>query len=86
LPEKDALDPPDDEYNEIEASKLHGGWWIWTRRLGPQERAKLMAHELHKQMRECYYYDKQRAAGERPEKPKAEAPWDVMRRRVMGLK
>jgi len=81
LPEKDALPPTDDEYFEIETAKQHGGWWVWSRYLSAQERVKLMAHELHKNMREHYYFDK-RAPGEKVDKPKGEAPWDVMRKRV----
>lgn len=66
----------------MEVAKLHGGWVMWER-LPVQRRAKLIAHELHKGMRDHYYYDK-RPEAEKGEKPKGEAPWDVMRKRYLG--
>lgn len=76
------MPPTDDRYSEIETAKKHGGWYVWTRCLHPQERAELMAHELHRSMREHYYFDV-RAPGEKAEKPKrGEFAWDEMRKRV----
>jgi hypothetical protein len=46
-----------------------------------QERAKLMAHEIHAGMREHYYFDKRAKAGKETEKPKVEAPWEQVKRR-----
>ena len=41
---------------EIETAKLHGGWAVW-KSLPTEEKAELLAHELHKKMREHYEYD-----------------------------
>lgn len=82
-PEK-KLPPTSDLYDEIETSKRHGGWWVWTRHLTAQERGMLMAHELHRSMREHYFYDVGSGAGEKVEKPKPVAPWDRYRSEFMN--
>lgn len=76
---EDRLPPTSDEYFEIETAKKHGGWPVW-RALSVQDRAKLMAHEMHAGMREHYYFDK-RLKGDKAEKPKLEAPWEKVKKR-----
>jgi len=78
------LPAPSDGYFEIETAKLHGGWSQWDR-LDPQEKGRLMAHEMVKNMREHYHFDKRTAAGEKNvEKPKGTAPWDMIKNRFFG--
>lgn len=71
-----------DLFFEIETAKHHGGWPAWLQ-LKAQERGMLMAHELHKSMRDHYYYDV-RAPGEKVEKPKATMPWDRYREKFFN--
>ena len=82
MPEDKALPPPPEKYFEIETAKLHGGWPVWVR-LDPQMRAELLAHELHKNMRDHYYYDL-RKPGETVEKPKMPMAHELMRKKFFG--
>jgi hypothetical protein len=88
LPAEDELPPFDDRYFEIEVAKLHGGWWHWSR-LNRCEQAELMAHEMHKNMRAHYEWDKQRANPTREgqpsaEQPKVVAPWEALAQRFFN--
>jgi hypothetical protein len=80
------LPAPGDLFLEIQTAKLHGGWGAWSR-LPVEERAKLLAHELHLKMREHYEYDVRSPA----DKPDAKAsaregrgPWSDMRKQFFG--
>lgn len=77
LPEEHELPPPGDEYFEIETLKACGYTLSEWRRESLVDRAKLMAHELHKNMRESYYAEKMSGKGEEKGKGKAPAPWDM---------
>ena len=62
LSDADALPVPGDDYFEVECAKLHGGWPAW-RALPASRRGWLMAHELEKNLRDHYYYDKRSKSG-----------------------
>ncbi|MDE2105974.1 MAG: hypothetical protein KGL39_52615 [Patescibacteria group bacterium] len=82
MPAEKELPAPPDDYFEMETAKLHGGWPGWCG-LPAQMRGKLMAHELHKNMREHYYFDmKNPDEQSKAEKPKA--PWDAAREKFFG--
>lgn len=70
----------------METAKAFGypGWSAWEAE-HPQVRAKLMAHELHRGMRETYNFEQRMAAGETADKPKNDAPpWQKIRERFFG--
>lgn len=50
------IEPPDFEFIEIEAAKSHGGWGVWER-MSPELRARLIAHECEKGMRDGFIDD-----------------------------
>ncbi len=86
MPEKDTLPTPSDEYWEREACKAfhYPGWSAWEAE-HPMIRAQLIAHELHRQMREAYHAEKRlEKLGKADEGPRAEAPWDSVRRQFFG--
>ena len=80
LPDDKALPPPDDEYLEMETAKaFHYRWSEWLAE-SPVLRAKLVAHELLKGMRDTYHFEQRQAAGASGESaPRQPAPWDVIR-------
>jgi len=63
LPADQALPSPGDRFLEIETAKLHGGWPAWQK-LALVVKAELLAHELHKRMREHYDFDQRNAKAE----------------------
>ena len=79
-----ALPSPGDRFLEIETAKLHGGWPAW-RGLPTVAKAELLAHELHKRMREHYGFDQRTEGGGRPadKKPKGDF-LSRMRDRFLG--
>ncbi len=62
----------------MEAAKQYGGWESWLR-LTEATRAKLLAHEMHRNMREHYEYDQRAPAEKKPGGNTALAPWVRMR-------
>jgi len=90
LPPEKSLPAPGLEYFEIETAKLHGGWGIWIR-LPVEARARLLAHEFHKNMREHYQWDMRKTeAGSGVSDPgsgrrgDAGAPWSDLREKFFG--
>lgn len=80
LPKSEELPPPGDEYYEREARKAnHYTFADWVRE-PVTERAKMIAHELVKGMRESYVAEKMRKSGDKPKTPGG-APWDKIRNR-----
>ena len=57
---------PGDDYFEIECAKQHGGWPAWSL-LPVMTRGRLMAHEMEKNMRDHYSFDK-RSKGDKSTK------------------
>jgi hypothetical protein len=82
LPDDKALPPPDEEYLEMETAKaFHYTWSEWLAE-SPILKAKLIAHELVKGMRDTYNFDQRSAVGEKGASgPKQPAPWDTIRSR-----
>ena len=87
MPGGEELPAPTDRYFEIETAKLHGGWAQWDR-IAPQERGELIAHEMVKNMRDHYYFDKrsEKLKQDEPdlERPKQTAPWEQIKSRFFG--
>ena len=81
MPDEKALPPPDEEFFEMEAAKaFHYTWSAWLAE-SPIIRARLLAHELTKGMRDSYNFEQRMAHSEREASgPKAAAPWDVIRK------
>jgi hypothetical protein len=64
----------------MEAAKaFHYSWAEWQRE-NPLTRAKLVAHELCKGMRDTYNFEQRMEAGKH-ESPRGPAPWDAIRER-----
>ncbi len=61
------------------AKAFHYTWSAWLAE-SPIVRAKLVAHELVKGMRETYNFE-QRLDSEKSDTPKQPAPWDLIRQR-----
>ena len=86
LPLEHQLPEPPWEYAEIETMKAFGCWSLSAWRALPlDERAELMAHEIHRSLRERWYAAKLRAARKQaapgePGKTRSQAPWDVVQR------
>ena len=80
LPDALALPAPGDEYFEMETAKaFHYTWAEWLAE-DPLLRAKMMAHELHKGMRDTYLFEQRQASAERGgDRPKTPAPWETIR-------
>lgn len=74
---------PGDLFLEIETAKKHGGWPVWQK-LGVEDRARLLAHELHVKMREHYEYDVRNPAKPETKKTADNAPWSAMREKFYG--
>jgi len=83
LPSGQALPPPDNLFLEIEAAKKHGGWSAWVR-LTMQERALLLAHEMHLNLREHYECDLRKQPATPAKTPADNAPWTRMRNTFLG--
>jgi hypothetical protein len=84
LPEDKALPAPANEYFEMETAKAfhYPGWGAWLAE-APQVRAKLMAHELHKGMRDSYHFEmRTEETGPQTTAPK-KTPWQEVRERFM---
>ena len=66
----------------MEAAKVfHYRWDQWLAE-SPILRGRMMAHELHKGMRDTYNLEQRQAAlesGADPAKPRSPAPWDAIR-------
>ncbi len=60
------------------AKAFHYTWSAWLEE-SPIIRAKLMAHELVKGMRETYNFEQR--MDNRNDAPKQQAPWDLIRQR-----
>lgn len=74
---------PDALYLEIETAKKHGGWGAWMR-LPAVDRGKLMAHEMHSNMRQHYEFDQRQAPEKAAEKKDSASPWSAMRKRFFA--
>lgn len=83
MPKDKALPSPGDRFFEIEVAKLHGGWPVWVG-LSSAMKAELLAHEMHKRMREHYEFDQRTNEGKPAEKPKRHDIMSVMRNRFFG--
>lgn len=76
------------EYFEIECAKQHGGWAVWST-LSAATRGKLLAHEMHKNLRTHYESDVLReSSGQKTEggarKSDAGTPWSAARETFFG--
>jgi len=83
LPADLALPAPGEEFFEMEAAKaFHYRWCDW-RHESPILRAKMVAHELIKGMRDTYLLEQRQAQAEGTEGKDGEkrgpAPWDSIR-------
>jgi hypothetical protein len=77
LPASLRLPEPDWEYTEMETMKAFGCWNLAEWRAQPaDDRARIMAHEIRRNLRELWVQLKTRKAAE---KPKAKAPFDAIR-------
>lgn len=90
LPPEQRLPDPGWSYTDIEVMKAFGCWDIaaW-RAQSPDQRAELIAHEIHKGLRERWNTLKLRAqarkaSGAPAGKPLSQAPWDVIARQFQG--
>jgi hypothetical protein len=84
LPKEKSLPSPGDFWLEVETAKKHGGWAAW-RGLATVEKARLLAHELHKGMREHYEYDQRAPAKTEAEKSVGgSSPLSAMREKFLG--
>ena len=63
----------------MEAAKAFNYTWSEWLAESPIIKAKLMAHELVKAMRDSYMFEQRMDAGEKGGTPKGPAPWDVIR-------
>ncbi len=61
LPDDDRLPPPAHDYTEREIAHASGHTWREWTGLSAGEREQVIAHELHKNMRETYMNEKLRA-------------------------
>lgn len=82
LPEEKSLPAPPLEFFEIETAKLHGGWSVWQT-FSAQVRGKLLAHEMHKNLRTHYEHDVMRDKTSE-KKSDAGAPWSAARDKFFG--
>ena len=81
MPDDKVLPPPHEEYFEMEAAKaFHYRWTDWLAE-SPILRAKMVAHEMIKGMRDSYNVEVRQAMIERGETPgpKAPPPWQSIR-------
>jgi len=73
----------------MEAAKAWGYRWSDWQRENEYVKAKVMAHELHKGMREAYQWEQSSREGSHGEAESAgrtgqDAPWDKIRNHFMG--
>jgi hypothetical protein len=82
LPDDKALPPPSEEYFEMETAKAFGYRWPAWLAESPLIKAKLVAHELEKGMRDSYHFE-QRMDGAPKDGSSANqpAPWEMIRSR-----
>ena len=82
LPEHRALPPPSEEYLEMETAKaFHYTWREWLIE-SPVTRAKLVAHELARGMRETYNFEQR--ASDKDKAGAGKAPWQAIRDKFFG--
>lgn len=87
LPTEFQLPEPEWDYLELETMKAFGCWHLaaW-RTQSADDRARLMAHEIHRSLRERWTLLKGRRAREKKTAPVSEAPWDFIERQFMRAK
>lgn len=74
------MPPPSEEYFEMETAKaFHYSWTGWLVE-SPLIKARLIAHELEKGMRDAYNFE-QRMGSSEEKRSNEPAPWEVIRNR-----